>query len=235
MLDRTEERNIELRLTIYTFFTFLAQLAMAIYMVHICYYRYCIFYDNFGRDTEPVASALGFVYCSNAFMAFTLGSTRTSLPGQTRVTNGGGPLTTRTSDGAQTVISTTPTGVFQSSTPMGPCGQAQALAATAAATVNNAATESLAEISLAAGGLSKNDAIVSDATSRIAAAVQDAQTAMDSAVATAETACMAAGNDQTAINAANAAAVTSINAAQAAAVTSITATRDAAVTAIQAN
>ncbi|KAI1704011.1 serpentine type 7TM GPCR chemoreceptor srv domain-containing protein [Ditylenchus destructor] len=34
-LDRTEEHRIELRLTIYTFFTFLAQLAMAIYMIFV--------------------------------------------------------------------------------------------------------------------------------------------------------------------------------------------------------
>ncbi|KAI1696832.1 hypothetical protein DdX_18851 [Ditylenchus destructor] len=163
------------------------------------------------------------------------GPKRTSPSGQTRVTNGGGASTTRPSSRSQTVLSTTPTGIFQSSTPTGPCGQSRVLAATAAATVNNTASESLSQISAAAGGLAKNDAIVSDATSRIEAGEKDAQTAMDSAVNIAETACAAAGADQTAINAANAAAVTAINAAQAAAATSITAARDAAITGIQAN
>ncbi|KAI1710019.1 hypothetical protein DdX_11031 [Ditylenchus destructor] len=109
------------------------------------------------------------------------------------------------------------------------CLKEKVLAATAAATVNNTASESLSQISAAAGGLAQNDPIVSDATSR------NAQNAMDSAVTTANAACVAAGANQTAINAANAAAVTSINAAQAAAATSITAARDAAITAIQAN
>ncbi|KAI1696647.1 hypothetical protein DdX_18935 [Ditylenchus destructor] len=115
--------------------------------------------------------------------------------------------------------------------PTGPCGQSRILAETAAAIVNNTASQSLSQISAAATGLAKNDATVSVATSTITAAVQNAETAMDSAVNIAETACA----DQTAIDAANVAAVTSNNAAQGAATTSITAARDAAITAIQAN
>ncbi|KAI1706702.1 hypothetical protein DdX_12913 [Ditylenchus destructor] len=190
----------------------------------------CDFLRYLGYDCEPANTR-----STTRVSQSSPGPTRTSPSGQTRVTNGGGASTTRPSSRTQAVLSTTPTGIFQSSTPTGPCGQSRVLAATAAATVNNTASQSLSQISAAAAGLAKNDAIVSDATSRIEAAENDAQTAMDSAVNIAETACAAAGADQTAINAANAAAVTAINAAQAAAATSITAARDAAITAIQAN
>ncbi|KAI1717001.1 hypothetical protein Ddc_10139 [Ditylenchus destructor] len=116
-----------------------------------------------------------------------------------------------------------------------PYDETQALGAKAAATMKNAEKESLAKISAAAGGLPKNKATVSDATSKIAAAVKDGQTAMDSAMATAKSALDAAGADQTAINAAKAGAVTAINAALAAAVTTIDAATAAATTALKAN
>ncbi|KAI1713160.1 hypothetical protein DdX_09232 [Ditylenchus destructor] len=52
----------------------------------------------------------------------------------------------------------------------------------------------------ALGDLPKNEATVSDATSKITAAVKEGQTAIDSAVNTAKSALDAAGADQTAIN-----------------------------------
>ncbi|KAI1700419.1 hypothetical protein DdX_16702 [Ditylenchus destructor] len=140
----------------------------------------CDFFRFWGYGCKPVKTWSTTVFQSS------LGTTRTSPSGQTRVTNGGWASTTRISSRTQTVLSTTPTGIFQSSTPTRPCGQSRVLAETAAGTVNNTASESLSQVSAAAGGLAKNDAIVSDAVSRIAASVQDAQTAMDSAVNTAE-------------------------------------------------
>ncbi|KAI1710507.1 transcription elongation factor [Ditylenchus destructor] len=71
--------------------------------------------------------------------------------------------------------------------------QTQAQGATAATTMKSTASEALAKIASAANGLSKNDAIVSDATSKIEAAEKDGQAAIDSAVATAKAAYEAAG------------------------------------------
>ncbi|KAI1706701.1 hypothetical protein DdX_12912 [Ditylenchus destructor] len=113
--------------------------------------------------------------------------------------------------------------------------QTQALGNKAATTMKNTVSQSLSQISAAAAGLAKNDAIVSDATSRIEAAEKDGKAAIDSAVATAKTDYVKAGADQTAVNAAGVKAETAINAALAAAVSSINAAKDAAITAIHAN
>ncbi|KAI1702521.1 hypothetical protein DdX_15420 [Ditylenchus destructor] len=111
----------------------------------------------------------------------------------------------------------------------------QALGNNAATTMKKKASDSLSKISSEAAGLSKNDAIVNDATSKIEAAEKDGQAAIDSAVATAKSDYEQAGADQTAVNAAGAKAETAINAALAASVTSINAATDAAITAIHAN
>ncbi|KAI1699434.1 hypothetical protein DdX_17313 [Ditylenchus destructor] len=108
-----------------------------------------------------------------------------------------------------------------------------AIGSKAADAVKDTASKSLDKITEAAGGLSKNDDIVNDATSKITAAQKDGLSAMDSALSTSKSAVEAAGDDQAAIDAANTDAVTAIETALATAMAIIGEITAAAMSAIQ--